>query len=85
MPTARMVATLNRPIHEIAATFSMGSQPQSAKSQKRAARNALARSRPSPPIERRVRRRQMTQPFCSTTPMNTIGGRHSQPVFFAQA
>ena len=38
MPTARMAATLTRPIHEMAATSSMGSQPQSAKSQKRAAR-----------------------------------------------
>ena len=51
MPTARMAVTLNRAIQEIAATFSMGSQPQSAKSQKRAARNALARIRLIPPIE----------------------------------
>ena len=28
MPTARMPATLNTPSHEMAATFSMGSQPQ---------------------------------------------------------
>src|SRR2546422_4379677 len=60
IPTARMAATLTRPIHEMAATFSMGSQPQSANNQKRAARNALARSRPMPPMERRVSRRQMT-------------------------
>jgi len=38
-----------------------------------------------PPIERRVRRRQMTHPISSTTPTNTIGGRHSQPVFLAHA
>ena len=33
IPTARMAATLNMPSHEIAATFSIGSQPQLATSQ----------------------------------------------------
>jgi hypothetical protein len=76
MPTARMPATMTRPIHEMAATLSIGSQPQSANSQKRAARNALARSRPRPPMDRRVSRRQMTQPISRTTPTKTIRGRH---------
>ena len=62
MPTAKMAATLNRPSHEIAATFSIGNQPQLATSQKNAARNALARSRPSPPMERKVSRRQADDP-----------------------
>jgi hypothetical protein len=33
IPTAKMVATLNRPSHEIVARFSIGSQPQLATSQ----------------------------------------------------
>ena len=53
-----MAATLNRPSHEIAATFSIGNQPQLATSQRNAARNALAGSRPSLPMERKVSRRQ---------------------------
>jgi hypothetical protein len=40
-----MEETVNRPIHEMAATFSIGSQPQSASSQKKAAKKALARRR----------------------------------------
>src|SRR6185369_2222095 len=85
IPRARMAETLTRPIHEIAATFSIGSQPQSAISQKRAARKAFARSRPRPPMERRVSRRQITQPISRTTPAKTSGGRHCQPVRAAQA
>jgi len=34
---------------------------------------------------RRVSRRQITQPMSSTTPTNTIGGRHANPVLFAHA
>jgi hypothetical protein len=49
-----MVETVNRPIHEMASTFSICSQPQLASSQKKAAKNALARRRLSPPIERSV-------------------------------
>src|SRR6185436_12468169 len=66
MPMARMAVTQNRPSQEIAAV-SIGSQPQLATSQKNAARNALTSSRLRPPIERRVSRRQMTQPISSTT------------------
>ena len=80
-----MAETLTRPIHEIAATFSIGNQPQLATSQKNAARNALARSGPSPPMERKVSRRQTTHPISRMTPTKTVGGRHSNPVLFAQA
>src|SRR4030095_4748011 len=84
MPTAKMAATLNRPSHEIAATFSIGNQPQLATSQKNAARNALASSRPSPPMERKVSRRQTTHPISRMTPTKTVGGRHPEPAVFAQ-
>src|SRR5436309_1118662 len=85
MPTARMAATLTRPSHEIAATFSIGSQPQLATTQESAARNALASRRPRPPIERKVSRRQTNQPISRTTPTNTVGGLHSNRVLFAHA
>ena len=54
IPTARIAATLTRPIDETGRDVLDGSQPQSANNQKREARNALARSRPRPPMERRV-------------------------------
>ena len=80
-----MALTHSSPSHEIAATLSIGSHPHEASSQKSAARNALARSRPRPPIERSVARTQTTQPISSTTPTNTIGGRHCHPVLAAHA
>jgi hypothetical protein len=43
----------------------------------------VGQSRPIPLIEREVM--QMTHPISSTTPTKTIGGRHSQRVFFAHA
>jgi hypothetical protein len=65
--------------------LSSGTQPQSGRSQKSAAKNAHARRRPIAPRERSEARRKMTHPIRRTMPTKTTGAVHSQPRPLTQA
>lgn len=83
--------TLNRPIQEIAATFSMGSQPQSAKSQKRAATfpGNSPTEPPAQPYNQRSKHMQMTDLFARMGGLKSmareLGASESQAASGAEA